>query len=261
MDFGLLIVITPAWALLLATLLLSLAAAECGAVIARRRSAEPEGPVAALVGAVLGLLAFILAFTFSLAANRFDVRKQLVIDDANACATAWLRAGLLPPAQRDEIRPLLKEYIQVRAQISPTADIPALVRQAETLLGQIWQRTTALMANDEVDGEIRSLFVESVNDLFTLHETRKTVALVHRIPGTIWLSLYALSTLSMFAIGYQVGSSGASRLLAMPLLAGAFALVIVMIAEMDKPLGLFLISQQPMVDVQQLTESDGRPSP
>lgn len=259
MDLGQLILVVPGWALLLATLALSLAAVEAGAWVARRRNvAEPEAPVAAMVGAVLGLLAFILAFTFSLAANRFDARKQLIIEDANACAAAWLRAGLLPPANQNAVRPLLREYVEVRAQLAPTADLPALIAKTDELLVRIWQETEKL-AHEDMDGEIRSLFVASVNDLFTLHQSRKTVGLVHRIPGLIWLALYALSSLSMFAIGYQVGGSGVRRLLAMPVLAAAFALVIVMIAEMDKPWGMFHISQQPMVDVQAMIANSAGP--
>src|SRR6059058_6240216 len=72
-----------------------------------------EAPVGTMVGATLGLLAFILAFTFGLAATRFDTRRQLLLDEANAIGTTYLRAGMLPE-QGEQIRALLRDYVDAR---------------------------------------------------------------------------------------------------------------------------------------------------
>ena len=95
----------PIWALFLATLFICVGSIECGAAIARflvRRQAdrEPDGPLGAMVGAIMGLLALLLGFTFALADDRFEARKQLVLEEANAIGTTWLRAGLLPEARQ-----------------------------------------------------------------------------------------------------------------------------------------------------------------
>ena len=66
-----------------------------------------------MVAATLGLLAFILAFTFGLAASRFDSRMQVLLDEANAIGTTYLRAGMLPE-QGKQIRALLREYADAR---------------------------------------------------------------------------------------------------------------------------------------------------
>ena len=66
-----------------------------------------------MVGAMLGLLAFILAFTFGLVAARFDTRRQVLLDEANAIGTTYLRAGMLPE-QGEKIRALLRDYVSVR---------------------------------------------------------------------------------------------------------------------------------------------------
>ena len=73
---------------------------ECGYRLGKfrlsRREQEKEAPVGTMVGATLGLLAFILAFTFGLASSRFDNRRQLLLDEASALGTIYLRAGMLP---------------------------------------------------------------------------------------------------------------------------------------------------------------------
>ena len=78
------------------------------------------GPV---VAASLGLLAFMLAFTFGAVTKRYDDRKQLVLDEANAIGTACLRADLLPEPDRDSVRRLLYDYAQ---PVTPFASLPAI---------------------------------------------------------------------------------------------------------------------------------------
>ena len=104
----------PLWALFMAILLLVLLAIEGGYRLGQYRRSrseqEKEAPVGAMVGATLGLLAFMLAFTFGLAAARFDTRRQLLLDEANAIGTTYLRAGMLPN-QREDILALLRDYV------------------------------------------------------------------------------------------------------------------------------------------------------
>ena len=90
----------PLWGLFLVILLLVLLSVEGGYRLGKYRRSrseqEKEAPVGAMVGATLGLLAFMLAFTFGLAAARFDTRRQVLLDEANAIGTTYLRAGMLP---------------------------------------------------------------------------------------------------------------------------------------------------------------------
>jgi len=61
-----------------------------------------------LLSAVLGLLALLLGFTFSLALNRYEARRDLVVQEANAIGTAWLRAQLLEPPNKAAMSGLLR---------------------------------------------------------------------------------------------------------------------------------------------------------
>lgn len=95
MDLGIWLNMLPLWVMFFLTLVLCIAAVEAGAALARyslrnKQKKEPEAPLGSLVGAVLGLLAFILAFTFGMTATRFDYRKQLVLEESNAIGTTYL---------------------------------------------------------------------------------------------------------------------------------------------------------------------------
>src|SRR5215831_995347 len=107
----------PLWALFIVILLVVLLSVEFGYRLGKyrrgRREEEKEAPLGTMVGATLGLFAFILAFTFGLAATRFDAGRQVLLDEANAIGTTYLRAGMLPE-QREEIRTLLRNYVDTR---------------------------------------------------------------------------------------------------------------------------------------------------
>ena len=100
----------PLWVLFVATLVVALLSFEGGFWVGRRWSRrseqEQEIVVRGLVGGMLGLEAFMLAFTFGAAASHFDARRQAVINEANAIRMAYLRADFLPEPQRAEVRNL-----------------------------------------------------------------------------------------------------------------------------------------------------------
>jgi hypothetical protein len=244
----------PLWVIFCVILAVSLLAVELGFRFAQRlnrgEKGEGEGDAGGIVAALLGLLAFILAFSFSITTNRFDTRRQLVLDEANAISTTYLRARLIPQAQSASIRKLLEEYVDIRLKlIAEPSKIAELIARSEDIHSLLWSQAES-MTNENMDSEIRSLFISSLNEVINLHKSRKTVALIYRIPAFIWLSLHLLMVASMFGTGYQVGASRARRPVAIPLMIAAFALVILMIAAMDRPgEKMFEVSQQPLIEV------------
>ena len=175
----------------------------------RQSGREKEAPVGAMVGATLGLLAFMLAFTFGMAASRFDTRKQLVLDEANAIGTTYLRAAMLPE-KRDEIRALLR----VLRGCSPGSR-PARPggrgdsAGRKTLQDQMWAAATAI-GLQHPDSIVVGLFVESLNEVIDLHAKRVNAGLRNRIPGAIWVALLTIAALSLAAMGYHAGLVGTS---------------------------------------------------
>jgi len=105
--------VLPLWALFVSILIVVLLSVECdyrlGKYRRSRHEEEKEAPLGTMVGAMLGLLAFILAFTFGLAAARFDTRRQVLLDEANAIGTTYVRAGIMLPEQGEKIRALLRD--------------------------------------------------------------------------------------------------------------------------------------------------------
>jgi hypothetical protein len=251
----------PLWAIYLITTALVLLSAEAGWRLGdrsrRRPTHERAAPIGAVVGSMLGLLAFLLAFTFGMAASRYDTRKQLVLQEANAIGTAYLRAELLPEPQRSEIRNLLREYAAPRVQGSTWLVTPEALAKSSSLHDRLW--TAAVAATAQNPGSIvGGLFVQSLNEVIDLDETRVT-ANRNRIPDSIWMALYIVTILTMVAMGYQFGLTGERSWAVIILLVLVFTTVIHLIADLDRPqAGILQVSQQAMID---LVNKIGAPAP
>ncbi|MBO3276727.1 bestrophin-like domain [Pseudomonas schmalbachii] len=242
----------PLWGLFVTILILVLLSVEGGYRLGKYRRSrseeEKESAVGAMVGATLGLLAFILAFTFGLAAERFDTRRQVVLDEANAIGTTYLRAGMLPE-RREEIRTLLREYVDVRLEAVRSGTIAAGIRQSEQLHTQLWAQATAI-GEAHPTSIVLGLFVQSLNEVIDLHAKRVTADVRNRIPAAIWIALLAVAVLSLAAMGYHAGLSRTSRSLAEVVVALTFSIVIGLIADLDRPHeGALQVSQQALMDL------------
>ena len=213
------------------------------------KAQETKESVSLVASAMLGLLAFILAFTFGFAANRFDSRMQLVRDEANAIRTTWTRADFLPNADRDETRMLLREYLRARIaavrQTSPET-LQSVVATAEQIQRRLWDIALP-NARKDLDSDIGALYIESLNEVSEIHASRVAVALELRTPAGIWLTLAGVTALAMATAGYSLGVAGSARTLAVPLMAVAFALVVALIGVLDRPISaLVAVSQRPL---------------
>jgi hypothetical protein len=94
---------------------------ELGRRLGQRRMARNlEGARAglgAVEGALFGLLGLLIAFTFQGAATRFDTRRALIVEEANAVSTAWARLDLLPVAAQPPLRDLFRRYLDARLEV------------------------------------------------------------------------------------------------------------------------------------------------
>jgi hypothetical protein len=244
----------PLWGLFFVIVLLVLTAIEGGYRLGtyrlRRSNREKDAPVGAMVGATLGLLAFMLAFTFGMAASRFDTRKQLVLDEANAIGTTYLRTAMLPE-ERDDIRALLRSYVDARLEAVRSDRVAEAILRSEEIQGQVWSAATRV-GLQHPDSIVVGLFVQSLNELIDIHAKRVTAGLRNRIPGAIWLALLTIATLSLGAMGYHIGLVGTTRSLAIIVVAVSFSAVIALIADLDRPQeGTLTVSQQALIDLQQ----------
>src|SRR5215510_11016792 len=136
----------PLWALFISILVVVLLSVECGYRLGKyrrgRHEQEKEAPLGTMVGAILGLLAFILAFTFGLAAARFDTRRQVLLDEANAIGTTYLRAGMLPE-RGEQVRRLLRDYVNARLEAIQPGKLAEGIRRSENIQQQVWTEAEA----------------------------------------------------------------------------------------------------------------------
>ncbi len=178
--------VMPAWAVFVATVAMCWLAIEGGRLAGRLRvrvgAHEKSDSVVALHGSILALLAFILAFTFGMAANRFDARKKLVLAEANAIGTCYLRAELLPSPFDTEMRGLLLEYVDTRLDAVQPDKLESALAKAEELHALLWSQT--VQVSWEVPGSYGFvLFTQSLNDVIDLHEKRVVASIYDRLPG------------------------------------------------------------------------------
>jgi hypothetical protein len=252
--------VVPLWVLFLAAAALALLALEGGYRLGRWRHAhvaeEKESPVGAMVASILGLLAFMLAFTFSMAASRFDSRRQAILDEANAIGTTHLRARLLPEPHRSKICKLLQDYVKIRINGTREGKVAETIVQSEELHETIWSEAIQAGKNKESNPVMTGLFIQSLNEMIDLHAKRVQVGVRNRIPISIWVGLFALALLGMTAVGYQAGLSATRRSPAMLGMVVAFAGVLFLITDLDRGLeGFLTVSQQALVDVQRSMQS------
>lgn len=244
----------PVWLLFVGTALLLFAGSEvgfrAGAWLHARRAVEDKTPTNAIMGSTLGLLAFMLAFTFGMSNTRFDARRNLVLDEASAILRTYQRAQFLPEAQRTACSQLLRDYISVRISL-PTAqtvdEIAAAIARSESIQDDLWAQVATLA---EHPNTILSGFMQALSELTDLQMKRVRAAVWNRIPPAIVLMLYTIGLLGLTTMGYGAGLVASRTMVPRIVLVLAFSAVIVLIVDLERPRQKFFhVSQEPMTAV------------
>jgi len=210
-----------------------------------------EGLIVSGVMVVLGLL---LGFTFSLALDRFEQRRMLVVTEANAIGTSYLRAQLLDEPDRTRLSQLLVAYTDNRIELGsePSSSArKALVQKNDRLLTQIWAAVSAAL--DTPKGKSLSTpLTLTFNELIDL-DTERKVARTASIPGLVLLMLYVFLVVTAGVVGFVL-SGRRPRVMALVMFS-LFWLAMTIIADLIRPTaGTILESQQPMLMTQKLLE-------
>lgn len=267
MPRGPLLDLLPSWLTFVGTAALILLSIYGGILLdhfrEKRSIHDAEVSVSAIVGATTALLAFLLAFTFGLAASRFDARRALLLDEVNAIETTFLRTSLIPEPHGAAVRALLREYVDLRVELARRPEnIEQLIQRSEQLQGLMWPHAAALVTEDLRNPDIVSLFVDSLNQMFDMQTKRITVSAFYRMPLAIWIALFALTVLSMLAVGYLLGMSERANWLLVLMLSLALSTVILLIVDLDRTgargAGLITVEAQPMLDLQRRIQEQMR---
>jgi hypothetical protein len=242
----------PLSGIFLGVSLLILASCEIGYQFGKRarttQDKEAPSSIGAIVGGLLGMLGFVLAFTFSMAASQFEIRKQNVLDEANTIGTAYLRADLIGKQYGTEVKRLLREYVDVRLQAASGRDLNAALAKSEEIHNLLWvQVSSAAIASPNTN---TSLMIQSINDVIDMHQKRLTGALRNRIPDSVWVAMIAITVLTMATMGMLIGFTGKRRQTAVIAVSLAFAVLVTLVVDLDSPQrGLIIVGQQSMIDL------------
>ena len=201
--------------------------------------------VRAIMGATLGLLAFMLAFTFSNAQTHFENRVQLQIDESVAVKNTFMRADLAGEPLRTRARESLLDYVDSRLELNKAVrqrradDVFRQLKRAEEIQLELW--SLGIENHSSVDDAVRGPpksdeLMTSILRLMDLQTYRVQAALVNRMPVIIWLTLYFTAVMSMIVVGYQAGLTSKRSPVATYSLALAFAAVMMLIMDLDRPL-------------------------
>ena len=226
-----------------------LGASEVGRWLGGRAARRGEDSVSTLEGAILGLLALMIGFTFAMALSRFEARRDAMLIEANALGTTALRARLLPAPHNAEAMKLLREYVQLRLDITRRPPSPqelsAMISRSNAIQEALWQQAKAVAAIDNAMVPT-GIFIHSLNEMIDNQEKRLT-AVHNRLPGIILTALYGVATIAVGFAGYTSGLQARHSRLPVYITGILVASMVLLIQDLDRPgAGFIRVSQEPM---------------
>ena len=206
-----------------------------------------------LQGAMVGLLSLLLAFTFAMAESRFETRRQLVLEEANAIGTTYLRAQALAQRNQAKVVPLLREYAANRLRYYAAGLDPEKLnevnQQTQQLQTELWSQAMDAI-NQDPHSIPAGLFISSLNEVIDLH-TKRDIARQNHVPQAVLLLLFLVAILAMGIVGFGCGIGDWRNLSVTVTMCLIISLVILVIMNLDRPRrGFIRVSQQSMVDLQ-----------
>lgn len=253
MDF---IYLCPTWALLAVLLTLMFFADEIGyrlGVRGHQNETEPSRTVSnALKGSVFGLVALLLGFSFAATSSRHDQRRKVVLAEANALGTCYLRAGLLEEPERGRIREGLRQYLSVRLEHFEKGLDPIesrrTGREMDRLLAKLWDAVAEAKRKNREEVLV-SQIVPATNEVIDLNSTRDWM-MQNRLPVSVLVLLTVSVVVSSMLIGHSCGQSGRRHAWLWVCFNGLLALVLFVILDFDRPRrGLILVDHAPLIEL------------
>jgi hypothetical protein len=240
MDFSLAFYLTDLWLIAGGTLLTLLVASEAGWRLGRRAHVEDEA-TRALVGGVaaatLGLLGLLLGFALSMAITRFDARRSVIVDEANAIGTLWLRAGLLAEPMRSELRGALRDYTAARVDFARVGNDLEKLRAARARSGRVHGVVWSVIERAAQPGSnpaIVSALITAANGMIDLEELRMS-SLENYIPAPVMLLLIGVAAIALALLGWSFGAAERRGTGSMLLLVVLVTAVLGVIMDINRP--------------------------
>jgi len=213
----------------------------------RRESAESDAQGDLVLTSMLALLGLVLAFTYGFAVNHYEVRKQVVIEEANALGTAFQRCDLTAEPGRGELRRALLEFARTRIvepeRVDSQAKVEDFLGRTEEALAALWPATRRVLEAESSE-PVRVALAGDVTQVLDLHDKRVAVSFDH-LPRAVLALLVLLAGASLGVAGYGVGRAGEGSRWRLGVFALALAAVILVIVDFDRGTdGFVQVSQE-----------------
>src|SRR5215472_2711930 len=253
----------PDWLVACLFLGLMVMACETGYALGLRSKAaeKTKAMVPTIAASILALLGLLLSFTMSMSVSRYDSRRRLVLEEANALMSAYQRAQALPAPENTGLQQLLCQYVDNRLRVSENALDPQTLHQGRQedarLQGELWSRGAAL-AQRNPESVPAGLLLESLDNAFSLENSR-WIGFVAHLPEAVIYVNALMGLIAALMVGYDFGLTGHRHPLSEALVIVAIMMVLTLIVELDHPhSGVIRVSQQPLVELQRRLAAPSR---
>lgn len=245
-----------------------LATAELGFLLGHRAcsriSDKTKAEISVIQASMLGILGLLLAFTISMAVSRFELRKQLIVDEANAIGTSCLRTDLIPEPDRGYIANRLRDYLGLRLRAAHAGDdvstptnanaVKSMREETQRVEIDFWGRAVACAQKDP-NPVTTGLLLQSLNELIDM-DTARWAAFNNHVPETVVYVNAIVALLATILVGYSIGLAGRRNLFSVILLCTAITITLIVIIDLDRPRqGLITVTQEPLMDLEEQLSS------
>ena len=245
---------------LLAVILLAslVVAMHAGHRLARRLAPEHRqriaGHVNLIQGSVLGLMALLLGFSFSLSLQRFDSRSEAAVNEANAIRAAYLRSELLPASISDTVQETLRGFVDLRVEmvsLSPArkGELDALIAEARRQIDALQDQAVEAVRRDPGSPQTGP-YVQAVNGMIG-ELVKRDAAMTRHVPEAVLLLLCGTFVITTMIIGYATGVAGHRTSFVAYLMIGVIVILAYLIVDIDSPRrGMVQVSEKSLLDLQ-----------
>jgi hypothetical protein len=205
----------------------------------RKYGAAGMPGIGSLETAVFALLGLLIAFTFSGALARFDVRRAQVVDEANAIGTAWLRVDLLPASAQPKMRETFKAYVDSRIATYDKIDEDIAAAKKELarsvqLQNELWAQAIAALKQPDARPNADMLVLPALNSMFDITTVRTVATRIHP-PIIIYWMLIGCALAAAILAGYQATAEKGYSWVHKVGFAAIIALTIYVVLDMEYP--------------------------
>lgn len=219
-----------------------------GVAVRTRQPDVKDESLGDLTGSAFGLLGLILAFSFGWSASRYDALRTGRLEEAQAITELYRLADLLPAEEHSRLQALLLDYIA--ASLDGGGNVVAALRQRETAHRELWKIATTAARTSQTP-EIGAAFLNAATQVLNAHFRRSVRAVTSTIPRSIVFGVVGVLVCTMGLVGYRAGWRGTKRSRALMPVAVSLALVVFLIADLNRPIeGFARISHGPLLEAQ-----------